>query len=77
MRKLKAQQERIIGIVNGKRVKTTAKKWFQIMEDPKNSVLFKEDKDDEQVVEAKQGAETEVGQGKEDTGDVVHKSPEE
>lgn len=34
---------RIIGKVNGKRIKTTANKWRSILSDGKNRVSFKED----------------------------------
>jgi hypothetical protein len=43
MQKIKKVPERVIGFVNGKRVKTTVNKWYKIMENPKNKVVFKED----------------------------------
>jgi len=66
MQKLKAIPERVIGFVNGKRIKTSAKKWLEIMEDPKNSVVFKEDKDIEQEVETRGYTEEEIKQSLEE-----------
>jgi len=67
MNRIRAPQERVIGIVNGKRIKTTAKKWLKIMEDPTNSVVFKEDNNIEQEVETRGYTEEEIKQSMEDT----------
>ncbi len=60
MQKIKKAPERVIGFVNGKRVKTTAKKWHKIMENPKNKVVFKEDNNIEQEVETRGYTEEEI-----------------
>lgn len=38
---------RVVGFLNGKRIKTTMKKWRSIMDNPDNKVVFKEDQEDE------------------------------
>ena len=78
MKKIKAQTERVIGFLNGKRIKTTAKKWLEIMENPENSVVFKEDNDIEQEVETRGYTEEEIRQStKEYNGVEVSKADEE
>ena len=42
MRKIKAKQERVTGLLNGKRIKTTVKEWETIIADPKNKVVLKD-----------------------------------
>ncbi len=42
MKKIK-KITRVVGFLDGKRIKTTTKKWTAIMENPKNKVVFKED----------------------------------
>ena len=69
MKKIKAQTERVIGFLNGKRIKTTAKKWLEIMENPENSVVFKEDNDIEQEVETRGYTEEEIRQSTEGDAD--------
>jgi hypothetical protein len=44
MKKIRKTGEKIIGRLNGKRVKLTAKKWETLMEDKENIIVFKEDK---------------------------------
>jgi len=66
MNRIKAPPERVIGFVNGKRVKTSAKKWLSIMDNPKNSVVFKEDKGVEPEVETRGYTEEEIKQSTED-----------
>jgi hypothetical protein len=70
MQNIKAPPERVIGFVNGKRVKTTAKKWLHIMEDPKNIVVFKEDKDIEQEVECRGYTEDEIKESTKEDNNV-------
>lgn len=48
MKKIKKREQRVIGFVNGKRIKTSISRWKSIMSDPKNKVVFKEGDNDEE-----------------------------